>query len=620
MTVPRAESPLQRFIDQASGSVGVLHDAACATMTSALGGDGVVIWQAGQDAPEPADRWSAVVLAVADAAALRRIVSVLPRLGRTRSLVCWLAEAEQAALLVPRPEWPSLASLHGRRLPSGAAMTSVRFARPVLANAVFEELARAVVPAALAGSEGVLVATTAGTPETAPPADPGVQVLASSELGSDPAIVVPPDVVLATQATGSLPQHEVIARPPALVSDPALLVGPLDEGVLNPTGFVQRPAHGLVDLETDRHGQIQVRDSEGVTGLDAHRGATARVVSQLRNRQGIRVTWDHRAVEDMVRAVAGLAMAGVPILSGAVPDTAAERLGPGVVDALAAPADLGDPLRREEHSVRLRRAALLQHSTLAWRGHLAAAAGLSHAALPSCSVVLATRRPDQLDFALRQVAKQRGVDAELVLAAHGFSPDESWVRDRLGDRAVVVSMPEAALFGDVLNAGVRVASGDLVVKMDDYDWYGPDVLTDLLLARRYSGAEVVGMTAEYVYLEALDRTIRRNDESERTSKFVAGGTMMVSRAFLASVGGFRPVRRYVDAQLLSAAHAAGASVYRTHGLGYVLRRSRSGHTWDAGVDYFLEADRLSEQWEGFVPSRLLEYDDAEAPRASGAAR
>jgi len=179
-------------------------------------------------------------------------------------------------------------------------------------------------------------------------------------------------------------------------------------------------------------------------------------------------------------------------------------------------------------------------------------------------------------------------------------------------------MPPAALFGDVLAAGVRAASGDLVVKMDDDDWYGPDFLSDLQLARHYSGAEVVGMTAEFVYLEALDRTVRRTDESERTAKFVAGGTMMLGRAFLASVGGFRPVRKYVDAQLLSATHAAGGSVYRTHGLGYVLRRSPSGHTWDAGADYFLDRERLDEQWEGFVPSRLLEYDDADVPHAAGA--
>ena len=39
--------------------------------------------------------------------------------------------------------------------------------------------------------------------------------------------------------------------------------------------------------------------------------------------------------------------------------------------------------------------------------------------------------------------------------------------------------------------------------------------------------------------------------------------------------GLPPTRKYVDAALLRAVTAMGASIYRTHGLGYVLRRS--GH-------------------------------------------
>jgi hypothetical protein len=45
------------------------------------------------------------------------------------------------------------------------------------------------------------------------------------------------------------------------------------------------------------------------------------------------------------------------------------------------------------------------------------------------SVVLATRRPEMLAFALRQVAQQRGVDLQLVLAPHGFTPDADVLRE-----------------------------------------------------------------------------------------------------------------------------------------------------------------------------------------------
>jgi hypothetical protein len=125
-------------------------------------------------------------------------------------------------------------------------------------------------------------------------------------------------------------------------------------------------------------------------------------------------------------------------------------------------------------------------------------------------------------------------------------------------------MAADAIFGDVLNAGLAAAGGELVVKMDDDDWYGPDFLLDLLLARHYSGAEVVGTTAEFVYLTASNRTVRRNKPTEVAARSVAGGTMLLGRDHLRSLGGFRRVRRFVDASLLSAVHATGGTVYRAH--------------------------------------------------------
>ncbi len=78
----------------------------------------------------------------------------------------------------------------------------------------------------------------------------------------------------------------------------------------------------------------------------------------------------------------------------------------------------------------LRRAALTAYSSTAWRTRLGELAGVRVAAQPSVSVVMATRRPDLLEHALGQVARQRGVDRlELVLAPHGFEPDIAQVRE-----------------------------------------------------------------------------------------------------------------------------------------------------------------------------------------------
>ncbi len=159
----------------------------------------------------------------------------------------------------------------------------------------------------------------------------------------------------------------------------------------------------------------------------------------------------------------------------------------------------------------------------------------------------------------------------------------------------------------------RAAGGDVLLKMDDDDWYGPDVVADLLRARAYSGAELVGMAAELHYLSGEDLTVKRGHPVECYASFVAGGTMMVERALLREVGGFRSVRKFVDAQLLAGVTAAGATIFRAQSLGYLLRRNPSGHPWDADLAYLLDPARVQRTWDGFHPSRLMEIDPEDLP-------
>ena len=182
------------------------------------------------------------------------------------------------------------------------------------------------------------------------------------------------------------------------------------------------------------------------------------------------------------------------------------------------------------------------------------------------------------------------------------------MRDLLGPGIGLRLAPQPAdtIFGKVLEAAARAADGDVILKMDDDDWYSPDAVADLLRARAYSGADLVGMPPEFHYLEERDLTVRRGHPSELYATFVAGGTMMVDRLMLREVGGFRPVRKYVDAQLLAAVRVAGGAIYRTHGLGYLLRRTSSGHTWQVDLDYLLDPDRVAATQDGFRPSRLME--------------
>ena len=320
----------------------------------------------------------------------------------------------------------------------------------------------------------------------------------------------------------------------------------VDVRVVNPVGFDADAADPVVPLSA-----LQ---------LDRRRGVTEALLRSLRSALGVRLD-----VELPARDLLALQASGVPLVGGS-----------------AGEVDLSDRHAREVHSIHQRRRAL---DLL-----------VPPASRPSVSIVMATRRPEMLEHALAQVTAQRGVEQlELVLAPHGFEPA---LPADLPVPVTVVPRSADTVFGDVLDAAAAAASGDLVLKMDDDDWYDAEFVADLLRARAYSGADLVGCPDELYHLVEQDCTIHRRHPGERYTHWVAGGTLLLSRGLLREVGGFAPVPRHVDRHLLDALARGGATVYRTHGLGYVLRRNPGGHTYDADLDAILDPARLIARWPG----------------------
>jgi len=219
---------------------------------------------------------------------------------------------------------------------------------------------------------------------------------------------------------------------------------------------------------------------------------------------------------------------------------------------------------------------------------------------PSVTAVLLTHRAEFIDHALAQLARLRYPRLEVVIGLHGITvPPERFAP--LADRHVhqVVSVPEDLAFGAAMQAVCRHAAGDFVTKVDDDDYYHPDHVWDLVVAREYSGAQLVGKALDWIAVESADCTVFRPEyPSEQYARFVAGATMLISQEDLRSVGGFRPVPRSIDRSLIKGVLAHGGLVYRTHGLGYLYVRRGSGHTANVSDQHFL-AD-ASARWGGVL--------------------
>ncbi len=285
-----------------------------------------------------------------------------------------------------------------------------------------------------------------------------------------------------------------------------------------------------------------------------------------------------------------------------------------------------DAAGREALSVRLRRLALRDHSTAGraaprlrrapgagprpdTRGEPPVAAGpqslgpsassRKHDELPVVSVLLATRRPELLPRALEAVARQTYPRLELVLALHGDGFGRSGPAADLPCPGKTLRFPSHETLGTVLGKAAAASRGHLLAKMDDDDAYDDDHVWDLVLARAYSGAQLVSKGLEFVYLAAANTTVHLHagrGEDYRTMTFT-GGTMLISRRDLARAGGWPRSRRGVDKELVERVLRARGCVYRTHGFGYLMIRRPAGHTWVQTDDYFLDkAETAAPGW------------------------
>ncbi|RKS10752.1 glycosyltransferase involved in cell wall biosynthesis [Nocardiopsis sp. Huas11] len=587
--------------------------SAAALRRAGLGPDAEVVDLGGPREPageRTVDHVALVADSTADLCAAVPLAEGLP----SASEVTVVVRAAAAHFGPPCPVPPGLGRWEGvidarvRRLPDGGWSCALSFSDPMEVAEVAAAVARGMLGVrrgALArpadGADGAGDGDGAGT---GPGPRPGARAVARSwaSLGRPGAL---------TGAEGGAPFRLSVADVPAV-----------DERVVNPVGFTRESKNKRGRL-VSRSGRWVLEVGRSVRWRVPEDGAVTDVaVERLRNLRSVEMEWGrHSGPLAAVRAVAGLAAAGTPLVSGPVPRWA-DCLGSEVsriitsVDARA----LADAQVREEHSIRLRRAALRLHGASArWRRSVSGAG-----AEPAVSVVLCTRRPEMVGFALRQVARQRGVDVEVVLALHGFGAHAPGVPEavdafhRSGRPLTVWECDAATVFGSVLNGAIARTSGSLVAKMDDDDWYGPDHLADLVLARRYSGADLVGSIASFVYLEALDLTVRLPGATECPYVRVAGGTMLTDRRVLEEVGGFRAVPTGEDSRLLADLGRLGAHVHRGHGCNYVLRRKAAGHTWGVGSGYFLRHGNGG-RLPGWRPSALLEPDPVDAPATRSAA-
>lgn len=248
-----------------------------------------------------------------------------------------------------------------------------------------------------------------------------------------------------------------------------------------------------------------------------------------------------------------------------------------------------------DRSVHLAQRRIWAEHTYAHRAEKVVSLALPHRLRPvqpdSVSALVSTIRPHQLEHIFKTVGSQQGVDVELVLLTHGFKP--SWwkiwrLRRKYGVRQVtLLHEPRTVSLGSCLNLCVAAATGAVLTKMDDDDYYGPHYLRDQVNALMFSGADVVGKLAHFMYIESRNATVLRfNHMEHRFSHMVIGATIMAKKATFVRFP-FEELGRGEDTAFMRAVSDAGGKIYASDRYNYYVQRSASGHTWTATDDQLL---------------------------------
>lgn len=212
------------------------------------------------------------------------------------------------------------------------------------------------------------------------------------------------------------------------------------------------------------------------------------------------------------------------------------------------------------------------------------------------SIVASTNRPQNLEHLIRQVSRQIHVDIELILGLHGITGQKKRVDGMVSEagieNAVILELEDALSLGECLNRLVEQSTGEVVAKFDDDDYYAPNYLRDSVNALFYSGADVVGKEANYLYLESQGRTLLRNPHREhRFTTFVAGPTLVGKREAFSTTP-FRDVTVGEDTGFLEDLTQKGKNIYSADRFNFLQVRRPEGHTWEVAEWDFLARGKL----------------------------
>lgn len=224
------------------------------------------------------------------------------------------------------------------------------------------------------------------------------------------------------------------------------------------------------------------------------------------------------------------------------------------------------------------------------------------------SYFVSTNRPDNLRLIFENVARQSVKNSELLIATHGFVVEESKIvglTEEFGLESVrVFPIDSEKSLGHCLNTLVQESNGEVLLRMDDDDFYGRWYAEDMVHALEFSQADLLGKSATYIYFEDMDATVLTfPGKEDRFTDFVRGATFGGPRETFVNYP-FPESTRSEDSSVLERLRRDGKKIYATNRFNYAVIRNgdKEKHTWQ--VDDISLFGTGEMKFRGFDPNQI----------------
>ncbi|WP_102349254.1 glycosyltransferase family 2 protein [Bacillus sp. Marseille-P3661] len=207
------------------------------------------------------------------------------------------------------------------------------------------------------------------------------------------------------------------------------------------------------------------------------------------------------------------------------------------------------------------------------------------------SIITCTNRPHFMNNIFANYENQFHAIKELIIILNRDDMDlDVWkMKAENYPNVSIYKVPQDKTIGECQNFAVEKTKYEYIATFDDDDYYAPNYISDLMLAFKYTDADIVGKSSYFCYIQGLQALVLRNPANEfQYVDFVGGGKRIVKKSVF-DVVKFPPLSNQEDRIFCIESIKKGFKIFSAdnYNLCYLRSSNQNHHTWSISDEEML---------------------------------